>query len=1327
LQICAGTNAARSFTVAAWVRPTSFTNYPEVWSFQSTAGNRALFLQAAKPESGDPNSYMWSDTNGSFRQGAGATLGASTGKWVHVAVSFDGSLTANNYKFTLFDPAGNAGAGSTTVVTHSISSTTANVAIATGATNLLLGKGQGNGVGQNWNGRIDDFVVFNSIEDLTSIRSGTHLALSGNWTGAGANPNHWNDSANWQGGTLPARSRPLVFDTANTTNTNNFAANSQFKGITFNSGAAAFTLAGNAVNLTGDVINNDADTQTIGLTGGLVLDGGTRTFNAAAGNVTVSCPIHQAAAQTNGLTKTGSATLTLSSPAATDYDYEGATTVNAGTLALNGATLSASNVSVSGATAVLAGSGTLSLSVSVDSSGKVAPGVDASTPGTLAMNSGLSLHTAALDFQLGTSSDAIAVTGNLTLTGNTSLSVSALAGFTYGTYTLITYSGSVNGGGAILPPANTGTYGYNIITSTLGQIRLEVYAPPATKTWNGRVGLVDNATWDVAATQTWKEGGTPATYNESVNGNDPVIFHDSAAGTTAVSLNTSVSPFSVTFSNTVAKSYSISGNGSITGATPLTVSGSGPVTLNTTNTFTGDTVLSGGSLTLGNSNALAGSTLNYNHQGGTLNFGSLSSAALGGLKGAQNLILENATANPVELTLGGNNQNPTYDGVLGGPGGLIKDGNGVQTLSLGSTYQGATTVRAGTLTIPTLVNTSGVTVTGGILNLQSFNASAAVAVSSGGTAHISGSGLGLTTIANDGGVNFTAASGTTTLTGLSGSGTTTFTSEAAIGTLSSTGNANFNGATATVTDLGDTAIVLANGTILTVETGTQTTGSISGGGSLVKSGAGTLTLGGSNVFTTITINGGTLSTSTLGSGSVFFSGGGILEFTGAAATTFLNTTTAAPLNVNVTTGNLIARRHAGSYPILVKGGEGTLTLANTGSQDGGDLSVTLGTVVLNGSTTINQGFANVSSITDVQVGATVKLATAAGGQVYTSAANIFHMSGGTFDLNGIASAQTPVVDGSGLITNNAASALGTAHFVVNGSNTFSGTITDGATAATAITLSGGGGTWTLTEVNTHTGNTTVNSASLILADDAGMKFKITDSLTTNTRLTGANNRPVTLDGDFTIDTTAVTLSTGTWNLVNVSALNEAFSATFTVVGFTPNAGVWTKTASGKTWTFTESTGDLTVSEGSTYNSWATSKGLSGANSVPGYDADFDGYLNFYEFAFNGDPLSGSNNGYQAGQIANVPAVGNPLILTFATRQATVFTGNTATKDGVTYTVQGSANLNGFPSPVTEVSPPIVPVGWPAAGAGYEYHTFRLNSSTPLIGSGFVRAKVESAP
>ena len=105
--------------------------------------------------------------------------------------------------------------------------------------------------------------------------------------------------------------------------------------------------------------------------------------------------------------------------------------------------------------------------------------------------------------------------------------------------------------------------------------------------------------------------------------------------------------------------------------------------------------MSGGVLTLGNSNALQNSTLDYSSYGGSLNFGGLTAAVLGGLKGSQDLTLTNSSGGNVAVTVGGNDQSTTYSGNLSGGGSITKVGNGTLTLSNLNAYTGDTTVNQG--------------------------------------------------------------------------------------------------------------------------------------------------------------------------------------------------------------------------------------------------------------------------------------------------------------------------------------------------------------------------------------------------------------------------------------------------------------------------------------------------------------------------------------------------------------------------------------------------------------------------------------------------------
>ena len=166
----------------------------------------------------------------------------------------------------------------------------------------------------------------------------------------------------------------------------------------------------------------------------------------------------------------------------------------------------------------------------------------------------------------------------------------------------------------------------------------------------------------------------------------------------------------------------------------------------------------------------------------------------------------------------------------------------------------------------------------------------------------------------------------------------------------------------------------------------------------------------------------------------------------------------------------------------------------------------------------------------------------------------------------------------------------------------------------------GGSLLDLYGINTYSGDTTVSAGSLTLVDNAGLRFALTDEA--SNKVTGAGT--ATFDGDFTIDTTAVTVTTGTWVLVNTTT--KSFGSTFTVVGFTANGdGVtWAMTDAGKTWTFVETTGVLTLTvAGSDYDTWAA--GFPPADvSNPAGDNDGDGLTNQQEYAFGLNPTLGSS-------------------------------------------------------------------------------------------------------
>jgi hypothetical protein len=155
-----------------------------------------------------------------------------------------------------------------------------------------------------------------------------------------------------------------------------------------------------------------------------------------------------------------------------------------------------------------------------------------------------------------------------------------------------------------------------------------------------------------------------------------------------------------------------------------------------------------------------------------------------------------------------------------------------------------------------------------------------------------------------------------------------------------------------------------------------------------------------------------------------------------------------------------------------------------------------------------------------------------------------------------------------------------------------------------------------------------------------------------------------------------------------------------------------------------------------YADWTSAKGLDGTpgkESGIADDPDHDGVTNLSEFAFGGDPLAGTAGVVQAWSLQDTDADSqDELVLTLAVRSGASFGAGpspSAVVDGVTYTVQGSLDLNSFSAPVdgpieSAVLPPSLS---PVPPSGYQYVSFRLAGSEGLTGKGFLRATATPSP
>jgi autotransporter-associated beta strand protein len=209
--------------------------------------------------------------------------------------------------------------------------------------------------------------------------------------------------------------------------------------------------------------------------------------------------------------------------------------------------------------------------------------------------------------------------------------------------------------------------------------------------WRG--GAATNA-WDATTTTNWYANwqlsgiwtsNTAAVFNQG----DTVLFDLSGSNTTPVKLVGTLTPGKVTVHS--PKDYVFGGSGSLAGTTTVVKAGVGTLTINTTNTYSGATLVTDGTLIL--NGTLEQSPVTVENRGtllrGTLQIGS------GGTTGAlgTNDVVNNGT-----LTFNRSDA-LSYGGVISGSGRLVKLGGGALTLMGANTYGGVTTISNGTLQV----------------------------------------------------------------------------------------------------------------------------------------------------------------------------------------------------------------------------------------------------------------------------------------------------------------------------------------------------------------------------------------------------------------------------------------------------------------------------------------------------------------------------------------------------------------------------------------------------------------------------------------------------
>jgi len=189
--------------------------------------------------------------------------------------------------------------------------------------------------------------------------------------------------------------------------------------------------------------------------------------------------------QLDDVTKTGAGIVALTGTS----NYSGDTNVNVGTFLVNGI-LSATSTATNGvvgdvfvaSTAALGGSGFINRDVILAAGTTLTPGdmtaAGVSSAGLLSITGDVSLggNTNILNFDLGTLSDRVAITGNLTLDGT--LNIANSGGFGAGTYELFSYTGTLTNNILTIGTTPNAGLGYSIDTSIANSVRLVVTPEP---------------------------------------------------------------------------------------------------------------------------------------------------------------------------------------------------------------------------------------------------------------------------------------------------------------------------------------------------------------------------------------------------------------------------------------------------------------------------------------------------------------------------------------------------------------------------------------------------------------------------------------------------------------------------------------------------------------------------------------------------------------------------------------------------------------------------------------------------------------------------------
>lgn len=452
-----------------------------------------------------------------------------------------------------------------------------------------------------------------------------------------------------------------------------------------------------------------------------------------------------------GLGKTGAGTLTLNAA----NTYLGTTLINGGSLVLGASgSLASSPIIVGpGATFDVSGvtGGFILASQTLSGLGTVLGAVNAASgatinPGSNTLSGALSLFSSLTETNGGVinhfdltgapnpNNDFLDITGDLNVGGSNQVDIAgaSLVGDT--NYVLIHYGGAFNGSitnFGLSPSSGDGTLTNDPTAQTISFIPATPVRGPTNTVW---IGNPANTNWDTQTSTNWLNASSGELDTFGFVAGDNVQFTDLGASNSPVNIANTVLPGSILFNSQSNYVFASTSGGAISGVTGLTVANTGTLTILTTNTYSGGTLVNGGTLEvsyIANSLLPSGigaassdpSTLILTNGGQLRYIGAASASTDHGITLADSggqigvtggtLTLNNAFSGPGALTKRGagelrlNVNNTTSGGILVSNGTLtLASGNAAGTGVI-TNIDGTTLKLVGAITVPNIFNVSG--------------------------------------------------------------------------------------------------------------------------------------------------------------------------------------------------------------------------------------------------------------------------------------------------------------------------------------------------------------------------------------------------------------------------------------------------------------------------------------------------------------------------------------------------------------------------------------------------------------------------------------------